>query len=189
IRSEVAEDANVILGSAFDDALEGKLRISVVAAGVGMRSAEVGALPAKPAVAEPAQDDSFVAPVVVTSYRDTEDDVDETAKEMPMAVSSEDQVEPQAPETAESSSVEEETVMVDVPPEADKSPIETASEEPQAGFSSLFGWRRSSGADNAETTDEPEKTIVSSPDDHPEPAPFDDADLEIPAFLRRSANH
>ena len=66
---------------------------------------------------------------------------------------------------------------------------ETAPETTQSGFGSLFGWRRNAENDDSADQEANKEAIVSSPDDHPEPAPFDDADLEIPAFLRRSANH
>ena len=69
-------------------------------------------------------------------------------------------------------------------------PDKARPEQGASGFSHLFGWRRNPQGEN---DDAPEKSvpaqIISSPDDHPEAAPFDDADLEIPAFLRRSANH
>ncbi|MEL7454315.1 MAG: cell division protein FtsZ, partial [Pseudomonadota bacterium] len=71
IRAEVDPDANVILGSAFDEALEGRLRISVVAAGVGAGAAAAQAAikPPAPAPVQPA-DDGFVAPIVVTAHRE-----------------------------------------------------------------------------------------------------------------------
>ena len=62
------------------------------------------------------------------------------------------------------------------------------AEQSGSGFANLFGWRRNTPQGENDDAAEP-APIVSSPDDHPEPAPFDDADLEIPAFLRRSANH
>ena len=60
------------------------------------------------------------------------------------------------------------------------------SESP-AGFSNLFGWRREDTVGDNDTEEDQPK-IVSSPEDHPKATPFDDEDLEIPAFLRRSAN-
>ncbi|OZB13713.1 MAG: cell division protein FtsZ [Hyphomonas sp. 34-62-18] len=72
-------------------------------------------------------------------------------------------------------------------PAADK----PSREAPSAGFANLFGWRRPTPQGQNDTSDVPAvpSQIVTSPDDHPKPAPFDDADLEIPAFLRRSANN
>ena len=72
-------------------------------------------------------------------------------------------------------------------PAADRPSREAAP----AGFANLFGWRRPTPTGQNDTSDVPAvpSQIVTSPDDHPKPAPFDDADLEIPAFLRRSANN
>ncbi|MEM6899866.1 MAG: cell division protein FtsZ, partial [Pseudomonadota bacterium] len=192
IRAEVAEDANVILGSAFDDALEGKLRISVVAAGVGMRGAVENSTEVSSQPLELPRDDSFVAPVVVTAYRDGEDAVVEPDSDI---IQDQPDAEPTPTETAEVSleasenSIEEEESSMDKV--RDEAAVSADSEpgSQQAGFSNLFGWRRSSGEASADASEEPDTKIVSSPEDHPEPAPFDDADLEIPAFLRRSANH
>ena len=73
-----------------------------------------------------------------------------------------------------------------------ESPDGSTDQKQEGGFENLFGWRRGP-ADQDENEEvapaEVPETIISSPDDHPEPAPFDDEDLEIPAFLRRSANH
>lgn len=41
IRKEVDENANIIFGSAFDESLEGKLRVSVVATGIGDTTSQV----------------------------------------------------------------------------------------------------------------------------------------------------
>ena len=35
IKEEVDEDANIIFGSSFDEALVGKIRVSIVATGIG----------------------------------------------------------------------------------------------------------------------------------------------------------
>ncbi|MEM9668134.1 MAG: cell division protein FtsZ [Pseudomonadota bacterium] len=198
IRAEVAGDANVILGSAFDDALEGKLRISVVAAGVGMQDREASAhqalSPSKPT--EPKSD--FVAPVVVTSYRDEGEEIEAT-----QANEQQDDVQPAtaldaqktdaandsgAPAAVQPEKIEvEETAMAKSQEQAEEVSKDTSGAQP--GFSNLFGWRRSSETKEDASDEQQDEAIVSSPDDHPEPAPFDDADLEIPAFLRRSANH
>lgn len=193
IRAEVAEDANVILGSAFDDTLEGKLRISVVAAGVGMRGAVESSAEVSSQPLEVPTDDSFVAPVVVTAYRDDEDAVVEPASDIiqdqPSVELALDTENAEASlEAGEDSTEEEESSMDKIKEEAAAS-ADSESGSQQAGFSNLFGWRRSSSEASTDASEEPDTKIVSSPEDHPEPAPFDDADLEIPAFLRRSANH
>ena len=45
IRSEIDNDANIILGATFDSSLEGVFRVSVVATGIGLEEAETGAAP------------------------------------------------------------------------------------------------------------------------------------------------
>lgn len=202
IRSEVAQDANVILGSAFDDGLEGKLRISVVAAGVGMRAEMSGSEPQKPATVDKPvnDDDAFVAPIVVSGYRDAGDPDDAEAAIAHENPDNDVVVDDPAEAVTELVLETEErgevaTDSVDAAPSAattpEVDPQETATENAggQPGFSTLFGWRRTSETNEPVTSEPKEEVIVSSPDDHPEPAPFDDADLEIPAFLRRSANH
>src|SRR5690606_11454544 len=42
IREEVDQDANIILGATFDEALEGIIRVSVVATGIDRAASEVG---------------------------------------------------------------------------------------------------------------------------------------------------
>ena len=209
IRAEVAEDANVILGSAFDETLEGKLRISVVAAGLQI-GAEAVAPVAPKADKAPASD--FVAPVVVNRYADAETDAsaeqqaeadsrpDFEGRELPAAHmdggDGADHVSADAvfgTHTAEPVETPEETVQVAEPdPEPTESAPEPSTEQDghQAGFAGLFGWRKGHHADDKSNDDEPvQDREDAQADAHPEPAPFDDADLEIPAFLRRSANH
>ncbi len=177
VRAEIDPDATIILGSAFDPDMEDKIRVSVVAAGLG--DFEVAA----PVVdmAPPVSADMTDVPVVVTAAPadntpelDTRPDFD--GRPLPAA---------HIPASREQDQVVADDVFKPSPrPEA--IPVD----ETGAGFANLFGWRRGQQEDDEK---EPEvdipDTIISSPDDHPEAAPFDDADLEIPAFLRRSANH
>ncbi|MEM9225004.1 MAG: cell division protein FtsZ [Pseudomonadota bacterium] len=168
IRREVDQDANIILGSTFDPEMEGRIRVSVVAAGIN------GAHGVKPVPQqiEPAAEPDVHVPVVVTAAAPTEPESDERpdfegralpAAHMPAATGS-DQVNADA---------------VFGPSQSADSP---------AGFSNLFGWRRGEPLSDNDTGGEQE-LIVSSSDDHPKPSAFDDSDLEIPAFLRRSANN
>ncbi|MEP1145391.1 MAG: cell division protein FtsZ [Henriciella sp.] len=172
IRREVDDNANIILGSTFDPELEGRVRVSVVAAGV---SAHEAALAIAPTMTAPIQA-PVQAPVVV----------------------SQPQVEPPKVETQEvdqrpdfngralpAAHVEAKDGTDTV--SADAAFAKPVSDSP-AGFSNLFGWRREDAVGDNDAEQE-EAAIVSSPDDHPKAAPFDDEDLEIPAFLRRSANN
>ncbi|MEM1037482.1 MAG: cell division protein FtsZ [Pseudomonadota bacterium] len=172
IRRQVDEDANIILGSTFEPELEGRIRVSVVAA--GLDEAEQGAI--KPPVVETATTPapSIVNPLVqatpdATPAAEPDARPDFRGRDLPPARM------PRVEGT--------ETVSADA---AFSKPAEDA-DTGSAGFSNLFGWRREAmaEADNEDTA----MPIISSPDDHPEPAAFDDADLEIPAFLRRSANN
>ncbi len=167
IRREVDTDANIILGSTFDPELEGRIRVSVVAAGVNEHAAAV-ALP--PSLAETKSPE---IPVVVSQPAPP-----------PMAESEQDdrpdfrgRVLPAAHQEGQQGS---DTVSADA---AFAKPV---ADSP-AGFSNLFGWRREDTVGDNDTEDD-KPAIVSTPDDHPKPAAFDDEDLEIPAFLRRSAN-
>ena len=76
------------------------------------------------------------------------------------------------------------------PPEADATQDDGVQSTPATGIGGLFGWgNRSAKAVEEVEASEPPSEIVEEVDEYPEPAPFDDEDLEIPAFLRRSANH
>ena len=210
IRAEVAPDANVIVGSNFDESLDGKLRISVVAAGF---DGVAVAASAPEATQEPAAS-RFVAPIVVTQQYSEAGELDERpdfeGRDLPPShippVQGDDRVAAEAvlaglPEEQADSAVETsetvETNHEDAPASeeasqgatGDASVTEENVESGQSGFGNLFGWRRNAENDEGSAEDAAPEAIVSSPDDHPEPAPFDDADLEIPAFLRRSANH
>lgn len=61
IKEEVDEDANIIFGSSFDESLAGKIRVSIVATGIGE-----GAKNARPKAQQPAQhyvEESYVSTV------------------------------------------------------------------------------------------------------------------------------
>lgn len=197
IRREVDPEANIILGSAFDAELEGRIRVSVVAAGL---DAAAKRLPAArpPAVAAEA------APAIEIAAPDS--------AEAGFGEGEEEDVVFGEPEHEEAIADDGRPRVVTPPRHAVAAPTDplpqgvfgerTDAPEPAparepgsaSGFANLFGWRRPSpqGQNDSEPAPRgqaPNMPIVSSPDDHPDPAPFDDADLEIPAFLRRSANH
>jgi len=196
IRREVDPNANIILGSAFDSSLEGRIRVSVVAAGL---DAAARRLPvAQPIAARVAAPVAYAAEPVAEIAEDfeTEEELDiipataeaeaayaETRDERPKVVTP-----PRVP-ASPSAGIFSERVDAPAPD------VPARSSEPSAsGFANLFGWRRPAPQSQNDTGPAPRGAvpntpIISSPDDHPEPAAFDDADLEIPAFLRRSANH
>lgn len=169
IRREVDEDANIILGSTFDAELEGRVRVSVVAAGVTSQDVAVTMSPSAPGRVD-AEDQQ--TPVVVSQpSAEVAPEIDQrpdfSGRELPAA-----HVEAQRGTDTVS---------------ADAAFTKPVSDSP-AGFSNLFGWRREDAVGDNDTGQD-ETAIVSTPDDHPKPAAFDDEDLEIPAFLRRSANN
>ncbi|MCA8902790.1 MAG: cell division protein FtsZ, partial [Hyphomonas sp.] len=223
VRREIDPEANIILGSAFDADLEGRIRVSVVAAGVQAGFATEA--PAQPQEAAPATVRQPIAPPVEEEPEleaepefEAEADQDVAAEAMEpheIDAADEDAAADGAPEderpaiithartpssapvwaeTGDADSEEgDEDVSADSVFSAQRDiPLpEKPKAEPNgpAGFSKLFGWRRPAPGENDDSPAASPAPIVSSPDDHPEPAPFDDEDLEIPAFLRRSANH
>ena len=173
IRREVDGDANIILGSTFDPELEGRIRVSVVAAGVSDQDAAVAITPPVVESTSPAPDIPVVVsqpsiPAAAPTPADLEHDARPDFRGRPL------------PAAHIESQQGSDTVSADA---AFTKPV---ADSP-AGFSNLFGWRREDAVgDNDAEEDQP--AVVSTPDDHPKPAAFDDEDLEIPAFLRRSAN-
>lgn len=206
IRREIDPNANIILGSAFDTELDGKIRVSVVAAGVESQLATAtGTRPIAATVRQPIAEPISAEPEAdIPAMAEPNPDAGEGDRPLivrhdaaPLRSETED---PRADFASQPLPVDHyegatgnDSVTADAvfSPRRDK-PVEdkpTADQGP-SGFSNLFGWRRSPQGEN---DDLPETTtpndIVSSPEDHPEAAPFDDEDLEIPAFLRRSGNH
>ena len=211
IRREVDTDANIILGSAFDTELEGRLRVSVIAAGV---EANFAAQPAveqetvRQPIAAPVQDPEPEIEAEAETAEPAETDMEDVPAETPAPAADEDRptivthrstlAEAEADaDTAHQEETHYEGAEGDEEVSADSvfsarrdTPVadKPKAEQSGSGFANLFGWRRNTPQGENDDAAEP-APIVSSPDDHPEPAPFDDADLEIPAFLRRSANH
>ncbi len=195
VRSQIDPNANIILGSAFDPEMEGTIRVSVVAAGlesqahVGKRPHTEAAIAAITAsVAKPVNDDTppkaedaDERPMIITHGGETDVREDFPDRDLPAA---------HMPAAEGDEQIAADTAFGNMSVEPD--PV--AADDIAGGFENLFGWRRGASdpeaGEAAETSPaQPETAIISSPDDHPEPAPFDDEDLEIPAFLRRSANH
>ncbi|MEQ3648402.1 cell division protein FtsZ [Hyphomonas sp.] len=204
VRREVDPDANIILGSAFDTELEGKIRVSVVAAGVdavmpSLKQNTPVAETVRQLIAEPIKEElvAEAEPEIEAAPAVEEEDRPKVILHHASPLRS-DEVDTRGDFTGQSLPAEhfegtegEDQIQADaVFSKQTETPAEEEGRPSPSGFSNLFGWRRGSQGENDDApTAEPRSQIVSSPDDHPEPAPFDDADLEIPAFLRRSANH
>ena len=185
IRREVDADANIILGSTFDPELEGRIRVSVVAAGLLEEATPSVTLPeTAEAVAEAPEQPKIIPPV--DGEPDTRPDFE--GRTLPVA---------HAPQAEGTERVSTEAVFgrrTAMPtPEASFGKRPAGSNANPAGFSNLFGWRRDepSGDNDTETefSEIPDAEVAPEQAIQPEPSSFDDSDLEIPAFLRRSANN
>lgn len=189
IRREVDPDANIILGSAFDTDLDGKIRVSVVAAGVQAQHGTASPAPFKAEtvrqpIAEPIQDEDTAG----TEEDDTRPKVI-THTPAPFSLETADHEDSPAEEADTDDSDDRIRADAVFTGHVEAPMNDEEHQSGPSGFSNLFGWRRNSQGEMEQGSDAPTSQIVSSPEDHPEPAPFDDEDLEIPAFLRRSANH
>jgi cell division protein FtsZ len=173
VRREIDADAHIILGSTFDEAISGKIRVSVVAAGVQVTPA---ARPAPQPVREPPvrEMQSGLSAAVLNSPS--------PAAELGLSHTQPEAVQP-APQAArqQPTPIIRRPAPAPVPEEPEQAANDVAPEpapEPQGkSFASLFGWK-------SKPASEPAAPAPKPPEDEDT---FDD-ELEIPAFLRRSAN-
>jgi len=154
IREEADADAQIILGSTFDDAMEGRIRVSVVAAGISPVAQEAPAPVPQPGprISAPPAAPPEPAPAIA---------------DVPAA------------EAAAPSRPAGPVIRPRIQPTPLPEP-EPAAEPAQRSFASLFGWKPRAAHDAA-----PARPSQGRPAGEDEG--FDD-DLEIPAFLRRSAS-
>ncbi len=206
IREEVDPDANIIFGSTFDEKLEGKMRISVVATGIDLegvreprpvpiislvsdRSREAKSVPASQSASAPAMSLEPVAPPAVAA-----------APEPPQVAEAE-QAAIQKGGFVPPSPVEPPTARPIVVPPPPALPPEAARPvaKPKARMPSLF--ERVTNAGRLMRRDEPEEPRpaparpaqpqrlgVPDPADRISTPSRDEDLLDIPAFLRRQAN-
>ncbi len=204
IRREVDVDAHIILGSTFDEKMNGKIRVSVVAAGLQqqaaaqprpaphvMREQIVGGLTAanlnspspaaelglqRPAPAPVAQPQPQPQPVVQPEASRPAAPV---IRPRPMPVA-----EPELEDELELNDIVQPAPppakqMIVPPPQSQSQPQAEASPAPQGkSFASLFGWKAKPAEGPAAVAPQPKPAEEDT---------FDD-ELEIPAFLRRSGN-
>ncbi len=178
IRREIDAEANIILGSTFDAELDGRIRVSVVAAGLDTQT-ELDEVEAPEAVSPSPK--AAAHPVIVTAtppapdMQDADPRPDFQGRHLPAshmpAREGQDQVRADAVFGSKAG--------------AGRETVRSQNDGP-AGFSTLFGWRREDPEGDNDIVEEPTQSVV--PETSPAPAAFDDSDLEIPAFLRRSAN-
>lgn len=182
IRREVDADANIILGSTFDPELEGRIRVSVVAAGLLEEAPQNASVEVVEEVTVEEPEQPKIIPPVEEGELDTRPDFQGRAlpaAHMPHA---------DGTERVSTDALFGRRTAV---PSSDASFGKRPSGTNPAGFSNLFGWRRDEPAsdNDSENQMEADRSEEDEPVVHPEPTSFDDSDLEIPAFLRRSANN
>ncbi len=212
IRREVDTDANIILGSTFDENMDGKIRVSVVAAGVtrldvaqkqsGNELFDERTARFRSAAAVPAAE-----PEAVEAEADIEDEAELDAEIVEAEVIAEAPRAPGGPvirtrpvetepdviehEAAEEEPFEEDDDLVEFEAEDEPQAADAAEDDFEAApaapapsgahsFKKLFGWGNKSST--TVTTIEPREEPRAEAEDD-----LDD-ELEIPAFLRRSAN-
>ena len=210
IRNQVDPDANIILGSTFDESIEGRMRVSVVATGIDSEAgtqadpeaaaaAAVTSFASSLGARKPAEEPPAEKPAIVRAE----------AEEAPVAAKVEPDAEPRpwfgdeeavsepapaaretvAPSASGHDRVRAEDVFGGKTPSdgARSSETDRSIEQRTNGLHNLFGWRRPAGED----VDVPFEDVHPSANDadHGASSSAADDDLEIPAFLRRSANH
>ncbi len=163
IRAEVDPNANIILGSTFDETLEGSIRVSVVATGI-----DDEAIVTQQTVVEPARratEAPMRRPLVTRPIQPAPEHARETYEE-PRPSFANDDIPAPAPEPRRAST--------------------------SGGFN-LFGWRKPSVPDDdgsspfAEFGDSDDVQLPSTRDERVRDPSLDE-ELEIPAFLRRQMN-
>ena len=205
ISSEVDPDANTIFGAAFDDSLEGKIRVSVVA--TGMDGASISAIEPK-SIRITAPTRSLEAPAAIDEAQN--EPVMEAEPELETVATAMEAPEAADPVLRIIDPVIEEVEAAPAEPEFDLAPAAHAEAEDESlviparrqpqpaqkgGWTSLFGGRRRQPEPdeppmpqfrNAHAGATPAMKSTSSAQPVEEAEPEDD--LEIPSFLRRLAN-
>ena len=194
IRNQVDPDANIILGSTFDETIEGRMRVSVVATGIDTD------VPAEAPKEDTSSVTSFASGLSRTGHKPT---VVQPAPEpeQPKPAVAETWVEPEPVEKEVVAEVEpirargDRVSADDVfgstvwPKKSDAEPQAMPQPDPRStGLHNLFGWRRPNGVEPEEVFEDVGDTDAGMTDTGSSSVD-DDADLEIPAFLRRSANN
>ncbi|HTR16228.1 MAG TPA: cell division protein FtsZ [Acetobacteraceae bacterium] len=216
IREEVAEDANIIFGSAIDEGLSGRVRVSVVATGIDTPAphyAEAqqerprlvavggGAMPAgaQPPVTTgaPAQAAAPVSmnPAQVFAARAAEAQAAAQPAPNPAAASLQAATRP-APAAPKPSAAPRSSILFNEPPAQPAQPAAPAR-SPRSLFGIVTGRTNRAAAGTTQVAEparaEPQMAGVAQAPQHyhEQPArmaPADEMGLEIPAFLRRQSS-
>jgi cell division protein FtsZ len=213
IRREVDEDANIIFGSSVEEALNGRLRVSVVATGIDAAPAQAskpegltvvagGRAMAQPVAAKPAAAPAGTAPapaarratVVPGSFL-------RPAATAPGAAATARAMEPELLETPAPAVILAQVAAVEAAPTVEAAAPDAAPRRPQqagGGFGQLFrkvtggasGLMKRNIADAAPPAPVPAPRVETIPEAPraPRQTQQEDIGLDIPAFLRRQAN-
>jgi cell division protein FtsZ len=200
IRDEVADDANIIFGSAIDDALAGKVRVSVVATGIDMAAASEAKRPTLVAVGNgglvPAVG-GFLPPnaTQATTVSLVESRAPNAPMLVPRAAAAESAASYEPPPHPRANPARPTLAPRPAPAPAQPSepPPEAAPAPAPSAARSLFGIMTRSMRRPAQP--EPTEPQRAEPSFSPEPAATSsqaqhngDETLEIPAFLRRQTS-
>jgi cell division protein FtsZ len=159
IRAEVDPNANIILGSTFDEKMHGKMRVSIVATGI--------------------DDDAVVQMNTVVPPARRASDIYGTAGPRRMAPP------PEAQAAAQTSAPPQRPLAPTVGAYEEPRPQFGRDDERAGKGFSLFGWMRGPHEDQHAESERPPLPIDA---DQRALEPLEDEDLEIPAFLRRQMN-
>jgi cell division protein FtsZ len=165
IRAEVDPNANIIMGSTFDEALEGRIRVSVVATGIDDES-----IVSQQTIVQPAQ-----RAIEAAALRRQPTQAAARAPSMPAPTPAEEQYREPRPSFA-----------------IDADDNQRRGGSSGGGGFNLFGWMKPGQPeeDPSSYRDQPRPETRHEPEHRPEPVrdPALDEELEIPAFLRRQVN-
>jgi len=210
IRELVDPDANIIWGSAFNNDLDGKIRVSVVATGIGAEEvvpmpqpAKVFAFPAARA-AEPPRTEAAPepAPLTLTPPDMMEDEGEaETAEEEMVTFGTEDAAQAPALEMVEDEEEESDELLLDSVEMVEEEP-ETAEEMPAAGTRSWLTREEAPEAEAAPAREggtlfermssiargAPKAQVGEDEEEGPRTRGADRDPLDIPRFLNRQNN-
>lgn len=204
IREEVAEDANIIFGSAIDTSLNGRIRVSVVATGIDNPPSRAAAQPPQqpaetpaPATAAPAAPQAAAPAAAAPAAQPATAAPGQPAAAAPQAAH------PAAPQAPSPDAVPPQVAQRGSP----RSPLFTESakapapEPQQSAPRSLFGivtgaLRRHSTPPQPEAAPRTEPSVQQQAPQQPQPEQQqatgnptpDDGGLDIPAFLRRRSS-
>ncbi len=156
IRAEVDPNANIILGSTFDEALEGRMRVSVVATGI-----DDEAIVSQQTIVQPPRRAVEAPPL----------------RRRPEAPPAHSEAPREAPRP-------EPVRVVEQPYEETRPSFANDAEAEKRGFN-LFGWMKREETDDTASLREPIGEIRRSAEPAAPQDPALDEELEIPAFLRR----